>query len=121
MKWVIKLSQYDLLYQPKTAIKVQALADFVAEFTLLAEEEKLVNKKKESLKADRASAEPSNPETCGSCAYSRHWQHLDRPSISVDTIQIDKNSNWQDPIVDYLMNGNLPTDNLKLERKNRRP
>ncbi|CAL2227391.1 unnamed protein product [Prunus armeniaca] len=33
MKWATKLSQYDLLYRPKTAIKAQALADFVAEFT----------------------------------------------------------------------------------------
>ncbi|KAI5351707.1 hypothetical protein L3X38_004598 [Prunus dulcis] len=30
MKWAIELSQYDLLYRPKTAIKAQALADFVA-------------------------------------------------------------------------------------------
>ncbi|CAL2259683.1 unnamed protein product [Prunus armeniaca] len=42
MKWAIDLSQYDLLYRPKTAIKAQALADFVAEFTPSAEEEKLL-------------------------------------------------------------------------------
>ncbi|CAL8174058.1 unnamed protein product [Prunus armeniaca] len=48
MKWAIELSQYDLLYRPKAAIKAQALADFVAEFTPSAEEDKLVNKKKES-------------------------------------------------------------------------
>ncbi|KAI5328250.1 hypothetical protein L3X38_027647 [Prunus dulcis] len=30
MKWAIELSQYDILYRPKTAIKAQALADFVA-------------------------------------------------------------------------------------------
>ncbi|CAL2246251.1 unnamed protein product [Prunus armeniaca] len=30
MKWAIELSQYNLLYQPKTAIKAQAFADFVA-------------------------------------------------------------------------------------------
>ncbi|KAI5338873.1 hypothetical protein L3X38_018145 [Prunus dulcis] len=33
MKWAIELSQYDLLYRSKTAIKAQALADFVAELT----------------------------------------------------------------------------------------
>ncbi|CAL2257353.1 unnamed protein product [Prunus armeniaca] len=48
MNWAIKLSQYDLLYRPKAAIKAQALADFIAKFTPLAKEEKLVNKKKES-------------------------------------------------------------------------
>ncbi|KAI5352151.1 hypothetical protein L3X38_005042 [Prunus dulcis] len=49
-KWAIELSQYDLLYQSKTAIKAQALADFVVEFTSTAEEEKMVAKSKE--KAD---------------------------------------------------------------------
>ncbi|KAI5333308.1 hypothetical protein L3X38_023439 [Prunus dulcis] len=33
MKWAIELSQYDLLCRSKTAIKAQALADFVAELT----------------------------------------------------------------------------------------
>ncbi|KAI5354954.1 hypothetical protein L3X38_007849 [Prunus dulcis] len=43
MKWAIELSQYDLLYRPRTAIKAQALAFFVSEFTPSAEKEKLVN------------------------------------------------------------------------------
>ncbi|KAL6273710.1 hypothetical protein ACE6H2_024402 [Prunus campanulata] len=61
MKWAIELSQYDLLNRPKTAIKAQALADFVTEFTPSAEEEKLVSKKKESSRADKTSAEPDQP------------------------------------------------------------
>jgi hypothetical protein len=33
-KWAIKLSMYDLVYKPRTAIpKAQALSDFVAEWT----------------------------------------------------------------------------------------
>jgi hypothetical protein len=31
-KWVIELSMYDISYKPKTAIKAQALSDFVAEW-----------------------------------------------------------------------------------------
>ncbi|KAI5326678.1 hypothetical protein L3X38_035752 [Prunus dulcis] len=58
MKWAIELSQYDLLYRPKTAIKAQALADFIAEFTPTAEEEKMVTKSKE--KADDTSPTDSN-------------------------------------------------------------
>ncbi|KAI5351644.1 hypothetical protein L3X38_004535 [Prunus dulcis] len=54
----IELSQYDLLYRPKTAIKAQALADFVVEFTPTAEEEKMVTKSKE--KADDTSPTDSN-------------------------------------------------------------
>ncbi|CAL2247523.1 unnamed protein product [Prunus armeniaca] len=61
MKWAIKLSQYDLLYQPKAVIKAQALADFIVEFTPSTEKDKLVNKNKESSKADGTSAEPSQP------------------------------------------------------------
>ncbi|XP_027184203.1 uncharacterized protein LOC113782511 [Coffea eugenioides] len=32
-KWVIELGEYDLSYEPRTAIKAQALADFIAELT----------------------------------------------------------------------------------------
>ena len=33
MKWAIELSEFDIIYKPKTAIKGQILADFVMEFT----------------------------------------------------------------------------------------
>ena len=33
MKWAIELSEFDIIYKPKTAIKGQVLADFVLEFT----------------------------------------------------------------------------------------
>jgi hypothetical protein len=32
-KWVIQLSMYNIVYKPRTAIKAQALSDFVAEWT----------------------------------------------------------------------------------------
>ncbi|XP_070004118.1 uncharacterized protein [Nicotiana sylvestris] len=32
-KWAIELSEYDIIYQPRTAIKSQVLADFVADFS----------------------------------------------------------------------------------------
>ncbi|CAA0841295.1 Unknown protein, partial [Striga hermonthica] len=34
IKWAIELGQFDIHYQPRTAIKAQALSDFIAEFTL---------------------------------------------------------------------------------------
>ena len=34
MKWAIELSEFDIRYKPKIAIKGQILADFVIEFTL---------------------------------------------------------------------------------------
>ena len=33
MKWAIELSEFDIRYKPKTAIKGQVLVDFVMEFT----------------------------------------------------------------------------------------
>ena len=32
-KWAVELGQYDIRYQPRTAIKAQVLADFIVEFT----------------------------------------------------------------------------------------
>ena len=34
VQWAIELSQFDIEYHPRTAIKAQALVDFIAEFTL---------------------------------------------------------------------------------------
>ena len=34
VQWAVELSQFDIEYRPRTAIKAQALADFIAEFTL---------------------------------------------------------------------------------------
>ena len=33
IKWAVELSEFDIRYQPRHAIKAQALADFIAEFT----------------------------------------------------------------------------------------
>ena len=33
IQWAIELSQFDIEYHPRTAIKVQVLVDFIAEFT----------------------------------------------------------------------------------------
>ena len=34
IQWAIELSEFDIRYQPRNAIKAQVLADFIAEFTL---------------------------------------------------------------------------------------
>ena len=34
VQWEIELSQFDIKYHPRTAIKAQALVDFIAKFTL---------------------------------------------------------------------------------------
>ena len=42
LQWAIELSQFDIEYHPRTAIKVQALVDFIAEFTS-PDEDRLTN------------------------------------------------------------------------------
>ena len=39
VQWAIELSQFDIEYCPRTAIKAQELADFIAEFTAPEHEE----------------------------------------------------------------------------------
>ena len=34
IQWAVELSQFDIEYRPRTAIKAQALVDFIAKFTL---------------------------------------------------------------------------------------
>jgi hypothetical protein len=38
IQWAIKLSEFDIEYRPRQAIKAQALTDFIAEFTFAEEE-----------------------------------------------------------------------------------
>ena len=35
IQWAIKLTQFNIKYHPRLAIKVQTLADFIVEFTVL--------------------------------------------------------------------------------------
>ena len=58
MKWAIELSEFDIRYKPKTAIKWQILADFVMEFTSAEPAEKTQTETNPSiwkLSVDRAS------------------------------------------------------------------
>lgn len=54
LKWVVELSEYDIQYKSRTAIKVQALADFIME---AYEEEESDEKESRLLEVDGSSAE----------------------------------------------------------------
>ena len=57
-KWSVKLSTYNIVYEPKTAIKSQALADFVADFS--------DNLKKEvEIEVEQLHMEPQTPKELG--------------------------------------------------------
>ena len=46
IQWAVELSEFDIRYQPRHAIKAQALADFIAEFTPSCEDLSKVEDKK---------------------------------------------------------------------------
>ena len=46
IQWAVKLSEFDIKYQLRNAIKAQALADFIAEFTPSYDDLKVVEDKK---------------------------------------------------------------------------
>ena len=55
-QWTIELSQFDIEYYPKTAIKEQALSDFISKFTL-PDEDSFTNKTKRwTIQSDGSSA-----------------------------------------------------------------
>lgn len=44
LKWIVGLSEYDIQYKPRTAIKAHALADFIVEASYEEEEEEVKEK-----------------------------------------------------------------------------
>nr|POF25448.1 transposon ty3-i gag-pol polyprotein [Quercus suber] len=56
VQWAIELSQFDIEYHPRMAIKAQALADFIAEFTLLDEDDFTIKHKQWTIQIDGSSA-----------------------------------------------------------------
>ena len=57
IQWAIELSQFDIEYHPRIAIKAQALVDFIAEFTS-PDEDRLMNKvRRWTIQTDGSSAQ----------------------------------------------------------------
>ena len=58
IQWAVELSEFDIRYQPRHAIKAQALADFIAEFTLSYEDlSEVENRKKWIVHVDGSSTQ----------------------------------------------------------------
>ncbi|XP_075638357.1 uncharacterized protein LOC142610428 [Castanea sativa] len=57
VQWAIELSQLDIRYQPRTTIKAQALADFIAEFTFPDEDNLTEEGKRWTIHTDGSSAQ----------------------------------------------------------------
>ena len=72
VKWAVELGEFDIIYKPRAAIKGQALADFVAEFTYAVS----------ILCIDQQGVRISVPDT-----------HTPGPSISTWVLYVDRSSN----------------------------
>ena len=57
VQWAIELSQFDIEYLPRTAIKAQALVDFIAEFTFLDEDNLTNEAERWTIQTDGSSAQ----------------------------------------------------------------
>ena len=55
IQWAVELSEFDIKYQPRHAIKAQALADFIAEFTPSHDDLEVVQDKKWIIHVDGSS------------------------------------------------------------------
>ena len=57
IQWAIELSQFDIEYLPRMAIKAQALADFIVEFAFLNESSPANDVKRWTIQTDSSSAQ----------------------------------------------------------------
>ena len=57
IQWAIELSQFNIEYLPRTAIKAQALADFITEFTFLDKDNLTNDAKRWTIQTDGSSAQ----------------------------------------------------------------
>ena len=57
VQWAIELSQFDIEYLPRTAIKAQALADFITEFTFPDEDNPTNKVERWTIQTDNSSAQ----------------------------------------------------------------
>ena len=57
IQWAVELSEFDIKYLPRHAIKAQALADFIAEFTLSHNDSEVVEDKKWIIHMDGSSTQ----------------------------------------------------------------
>ena len=57
VQWAIEISQFDIEYHPRIAIKAQALADFIAKFTFLDEDNLTNEAERWTIQTDSLSAQ----------------------------------------------------------------
>ncbi|XP_074327806.1 uncharacterized protein LOC141665720 [Apium graveolens] len=95
--------------ETRTAIKAQALADFIIEYDFPEEE------------PEPMTIDPETYQASNSGAYTLKVDgsstKLQKPSIdSEEVLEIESNQNWMTPFINYLEKGELPEDKGKSQR-----
>ncbi|XP_024018099.1 uncharacterized protein K02A2.6-like [Morus notabilis] len=126
LKWSVELSQFDIKYMPRIAIKGQALADFLAEFshrpTYTPSEEteiarwKLYIPRAENANADALAklASSKDADTLGVVPI----EELERPTIEerAEAFSVPEGEDWITPLIRYLMDAQLPNSKNEARR-----
>ncbi|XP_072087012.1 uncharacterized protein [Arachis hypogaea] len=101
MTWAIELSQYDLQYEPRHAIKAQAMADFLVEEVIIQHVPREKNTRADLL-SKLASTKP------GSGNRSLIQGMVKEPTVALHLTE--SSPSWLDPITNFLELGKLPED-----------
>ncbi|XP_072061935.1 uncharacterized protein [Arachis hypogaea] len=101
MTWAIELSQYDLQYEPRHAIKAQAMVDFLVEEVVIQHVPREKNTRADLL-SKLASTKP------GSGNRSLIQGMVKEPTVALHLTE--SSPSWLDPITNFLELGKLPED-----------
>ncbi|XP_072071423.1 uncharacterized protein [Arachis hypogaea] len=110
MTWAIELSQYDLQYEPRHAIKAQAMADFLVEVKEMTSQfqEVIVQHvpRERNTRADLLSKLASTKPGSGNRSLIQGM--VKEPTVALHLTE--SSPSWLDPITKFLELGKLPED-----------
>ncbi|XP_072062334.1 uncharacterized protein [Arachis hypogaea] len=110
MTWAIELSQYDLQYEPRHAIKAQAMADFLVEVKQMTSQFQEVIvlhvPRERNTRADLLSKLASTKPGSGNRSLIQGM--VKEPTVALHLTE--SSPSWLDPITNFLELGKLPED-----------
>ncbi|KAL5840569.1 hypothetical protein ACOSQ4_013177 [Xanthoceras sorbifolium] len=121
VKWTVELSEHDISYQPRTAIKSQALADFIADFTpgiLQQAKEELCTLLCDTSKEDWTLAGHVIERSirCGfkTTNNEAEYEALIAGLTLAKDLHVERiKPTWITSLYNYLMNDTLPSDKVE--------
>ncbi|XP_058075662.1 uncharacterized protein LOC131224130 [Magnolia sinica] len=102
-KWAIELGEFDIQFRPKTAIKGQDVADFIAEFTTPSAGE---------VSTEGKTIPPEPPSNPGNVSKSGWILYAEKKAVN----PVQATLSWMDPVFNYLTSGYIPSDKLEARR-----